>query len=414
MKKIIHIELLPNFEEDDFEIIETLNKTQASNIYNIYKEKITIFLKQIFPQGNFFFFKTARSALTAILLFLKEKLNSNKEEIYTQAFTCLVVPNAIQFANLKPVFVDIKKRTANMNLEDLNNKINKEKGLAIIVQNTFGIPDEIKNIIEIAKVNNLYVIENLAHAFGARFQGKFLGNFGDFAIVSFDNTKTISSLLGGLLVINRQDLVDEFNKFYERLEECSLKEVKVKIKYALVLKKIKKYYHPVGKTLIYLAKKLNLTPKLIQNQEMEGLMPKNYMAKFPPLLYPLLWNQVKKIFRFNEHRKKIASLYLKHGFIFLGEAERKNDAIFLRYPITTYYKQEILTKLKRKGIYLGDWYSSVLAPVNYNLEKFGYQPRSCREAEKLINVSLNLPTHINISEEDVERIVTEIYENLRS
>lgn len=410
MKKVIHIELLPNFEEDDFTIIENLAKGKIEKPEKL-ETNIYDFLRNIFPKGKFYFFSSARAALTAILFFLKERFPGQEQEVYTQAFSCLVVANAIRFAGLKPVFIDIEAGTAGMSRNDLLNKITSQ-GLALILQNTFGLPDNVNQFAKIAQERNLFLIENLAHTFGAQFQGRYLGNFGDFAIVSFDNTKVVSALAGGLLVINRTELQEEFQEWYQNLPEMASQEVVKRLHFALWLKKLKKIYHPYGKYLVALCKKIGLTPTLIKKEEKQGKMPKGYLSKFHSYLYPLLWNQLQKLFRFNQHRKKIAEFYLKEGLIFLGRAEMKNNGIFLRYPLSSLRRDEILANFKTKGIYLGDWYRSVLAPAKTDFEIYGYQLGSCREAEKLAMMSFNLPTHINISEEEAAKIVTELYPEL--
>lgn len=409
MKEVIHIELLPNFEEDDFALIKNLTKGKIKNLESI-EDNIYNFLHNIFPRGKFYFFSSARAALTAILFFLKEK--SSQEEVYTQAFSCLVVPNAIKFAGLQPVFVDIEPGTAHMDSKDLVKKIT-DKGLALILQNTFGLPDNLDNLQKIAQQKNLFLIENLSHAFGAKYRDKFLGNFGDFAIVSFDTTKTISALIGGLLIINRPDIQEDFQKWYQNLPVISDYEIIKRLNFAIFLQKMKRIYHPYGKYILAFQKKLNLTPKLIKNEEKKSIMPKGYLSKFHPYLYPLLWNQLQKIFRFNQHRQKIAEFYLKEGFLFVGKSYMKNGGIFLRYPLSNIRRDEILSNLKRKGIYLGDWYTSVLAPAKSNFAIYNYQFGLCKEAEKLAMMSFNLPTHINISEEKAEIILEELHSELQ-
>lgn len=404
-KRLIHIDLLPNFEKDDFELIRKLGRGWNFKSES-YEEKIKEFLSQMFPRSDFYFFSSGRTALSSILLFLKDKFS--QKEVYTQAFSCLVVPNAIKFVGLNPVFIDIEKGTFHMDMNDLENKISRD-GLALIVQNTFGLPDDLDRILKIVKERNLFLIENLAHAFGAKWRGKFLGNFGDFAIVSFDNTKVISSLGGGLLIINRDEFKEEFKNWYERLPVMNNNEVIRRIKFALLLERFKKFYHPIGKYVLGILKNLNLTPRLITKKEIHGIMPSNYFSKFNPYLYPLLLQQLNKLFRYNEHRLKIAETYLKAGLVFSGKAKFKEGGIFLRYPLTSLRRDEIIARLKNEGIYIGDWYTSVLAPAKSNFEIYGYKIGSCKEAEKAALVSFNLPTHINISQEEAEILTEEIY-----
>ncbi|MGH7239653.1 MAG: hypothetical protein ACREHG_06260, partial [Candidatus Saccharimonadales bacterium] len=53
-----------------------------------------------------------------------------------------------------------------------------------------------------------------------------------------------------------------------------------------------------------------------------------------------------------------------------------------------------------------DWYTGVIAPADTGLEKMEYRPGSCPNAERLVKITLNLPTHINVSRADAERIAS--------
>ncbi|MFH1894418.1 MAG: DegT/DnrJ/EryC1/StrS family aminotransferase, partial [Patescibacteria group bacterium] len=57
------------------------------------------------------------------------------------------------------------------------------------------------------------------------------------------------------------------------------------------------------------------------------------------------------------------------------------------------------------NLLIGDWYTTPIAPHDTQLDKMGYVPGSCPEAEKLANTTLNLPTHINISKKEAQKIV---------
>ncbi len=418
--RIINIDLVPNFEEDDYEIMkryepeqgsdpskdDDLERNKLENSFNNVKN----ILKSYFPQGDFYFFNSARSALTLLLYILKEV--SHKKEVITQAFSCLVVPNAIKFAGLKPVFVDIDQ-SFNLNLEDLKKKINKNT-LAIIIQNTFGLPAKIDEILNLAKENNIFIIENLTHSLGAKYKNIYLGNFGDFALLSFNRNKVISSIIGGALVINnnrllgeKENFLEKMEKEYQKLEEYSKNEIRKILFTGKILYQAKKNYNFLTKVFLYFLRKKGLTLEMVSEVEKFGRKPKNYLMKFPQELFPLLENQLKKLEKFNEHRKKIAFLYLKEFKDF--EINENSEPIFLRFPLFSEKRDEILEKFKKEKIYLGDWYTRVLAPFKkgMDLSLFDYQG-DCPYAEKVSKKIFNLPTHIDVDEEIANYIVNKI------
>lgn len=388
---MINIDLVPNFEKDDLELIKKI----AFGYQDLLSKKRVIkILENYFPNKEILFFNSARGALTFLLTNLKKF--SERRSVITQAFSCLVVPNAIKFANLQPVFVDIDK-SFNLNLDDLKNKLNSDT-LALIIQNTFGIPAKIEEILEIARKKNVFVIENLTHSLGAKYKDNYLGNFGDFALLSFNRNKVVSSIIGGALIINNPIFKDELLKEYQKIEEMGKLEIKRLIFGTLILIYGKKYYrYEITKRMLKFLRELGLTPEMIKKEEKMGLRPKNYLLKFPFELFVLLENQLKKLEKFNEQRIKIASIYLQANLKNF-EINEPSEPIFLRFPVFSEKRNQILDYFQKKKIYLGDWYTSVLAPASNNLEIFGYQKGLCPYAEELTKIVFNLPTLIKVEE----------------
>lgn len=416
MNKLIHIDFMPNFERDDFKIVKKTLFREFSRIYariNTNKEYVnsreitTRNLRQYFSNGDFYFFSSARGALTA---FLKFYLSQNpRKKVLTQGYSCLVVPNSIKFAGGIPVFVDIEENSVNLSTNDLKSKIDKDTGV-LIIQNTFGFPADYEKILQIAKEYNIFVIENLAHSLGAKYNEKYLGNFGDVALLSFGRSKVISTLGGGMLMIKNKKLSEQFQKFYEQISYPSKFSIKKQIFHYYISYLAKKKYNSIGKPLMYLLKKLKLSYLEITDIEKRGLMPNGYISKMPQEFFPLLENQIKKLEKFNEHRKKLAEIYKKGGVFHYGEITQNSEPIYLRYPMFSINPQKIIEKFKKQNIYIGNWYQSVLAPAQKRLDKFGYYYGQCPNAEKLALGSYNLPTNINTTEQDAY-LIAEILKN---
>jgi dTDP-4-amino-4,6-dideoxygalactose transaminase len=395
MKNLIHIDLVPNFEDDDYEIIKKIDADlrtlyQSKARYRASKEieearnEVLEILRFYFPQGEIFFFNSARGALSFLLMKLD---NPGENEVITQAFSCLVIPNAIKFAGYKPIYIDIDE-TYNLDTENLKRKIN-ERTRAIIIQNTFGIPTKIDEILEIAHQNKILVIENLTHSLGAKYKGRYLGNFGGFALLSFNRNKVISSIIGGALVVNNKNFLEKIKNSYESLSELSQKEIQKIIFTGKILYEAKKNYNFLTKIYLKFLRKSGKTIEMISFSEKQGKKPENYLFKFPEILFPLLLNQLKKLERFNEKRKEVAKIYLeKFPLNFVGES------IFLRFPILIENRDFLLEKFKKENIYLGDWYRCVLDPCS-DLKIFDYEIGSCPKAEEITKKIINLPTLID-------------------
>ena len=80
--------------------------------------------------------------------------------------------------------------------------------------------------------------------------------------------------------------------------------------------------------------------------------------------------------------------------------------MFLRFTVKHPKAHQIIKKAWKNNILIGDWYTSPIAPHDTNLDKLQYQLGSCPKAEKLAKETFNLPTHINISKEEAQKIIT--------
>ena len=124
----------------------------------------------------------------------------DNDEVILPAFTCVVVPNAIMYLKAKPVYIDINPETYNISIEKIDEAIT-ENTKVIICQNTFGLSSNIEDIIQIAKKNNLFTIEDCTHGFGGYDNGKPNGTYCDAAFYSTQWNKPFSTGIGGFLVV---------------------------------------------------------------------------------------------------------------------------------------------------------------------------------------------------------------------
>src|SRR3990167_11248986 len=120
-------------------------------------------------------------------------------EVILPSFTFSSCANAILLTGARPVFADIDINTYNLNLVEIEKKITK-KTRAIMVVHYAGMACDMDKILEIAKENNLYVIEDAAHALGAKYKGQHLGTIGTVGCFSFHGTKNVASGEGGAFV----------------------------------------------------------------------------------------------------------------------------------------------------------------------------------------------------------------------
>lgn len=132
------------------------------------------------------------------------------DEVIMPSYTFVSTANAFVLRGLKPVFVDIRPDTLNIN-EQLIEKAITKRTKAIVTVHYAGVGCEMDTINELAKKYNLYVLEDAAQCFGSKYKNRALGTIGDLGTYSFHETKNIISGEGGCLIINNE-------KFSERAE----------------------------------------------------------------------------------------------------------------------------------------------------------------------------------------------------
>lgn len=128
------------------------------------------------------------------------------DEVIAQTFTFCASVNPIVYLGAKPILVDSEKDTWNMDPELLEEAINDRISKtgrtpkAIVPVSLYGMPYKVDRILEIADKYGIPVIEDSAEALGSRFDGKALGTFGRFGVLSFNGNKMITTSGGGALI----------------------------------------------------------------------------------------------------------------------------------------------------------------------------------------------------------------------
>ncbi len=149
------------------------------------------------------------SGTDALILSLKAFGIGPGDEVITTPFTFFATAEAVSIVGAKPVFVDIDPETYCINPALIEDKITK-KTKAIIPVHLFGQCADMDRILEIAKINNLKVIEDTAQAMGATYKGKQAGSMGDTGALSFFPSKNLGGFGdAGMIITNNKELADK-------------------------------------------------------------------------------------------------------------------------------------------------------------------------------------------------------------
>ena len=167
-------------------------------------------LQPLFSNSNILLTHSA----TAGLEIIAHLLNIEKgDEIILPSFTFVSSANSFVSHGATPIFVDIEKETLGINLA-LVEKAITPKTKAVVAVHYAGHPCDLNRLKGICMKHQIYLIEDAAMAFGNNFEGIQLGGIGDFGVISFDVTKQISSIQGGLLIVNNKKFQKRANDIY--------------------------------------------------------------------------------------------------------------------------------------------------------------------------------------------------------
>ena len=147
----------------------------------------------MFPNKKIIFTDMGRTAFQIII----EKMNLRNSSMLMPAYICDIFFPILKKYNISPILLDIELETFNLDILEIEKKITPDVK-SILVPHIYGLPNDILKIKSLAKKHNLKIIEDCAHAFGAKHQGIYTGNFGDAALFSF--YKIFPCFRGGMLV----------------------------------------------------------------------------------------------------------------------------------------------------------------------------------------------------------------------
>src|SRR6266576_1175095 len=140
--------------------------------------------------------------MAALLLDIKPD-----DEVIIPSFTFVSTVNAFVLRGARPVFIDIRPDTLNLNESHLERLITP-RTRAIVAVHYAGVGCEMDAILRVARRHGVPVIEDNAHGLLGRYRGKYLGTFGCLATLSFHETKNFTCGEGGALIVNDSRYLD--------------------------------------------------------------------------------------------------------------------------------------------------------------------------------------------------------------
>ena len=151
-------------------------------------------------------FSVATSSCTTALHIAVAALNLKAgDEVIVPALTWVSTANVVEYMRAKPVFCDIDLATFNIDVRRIEDLIN-ERTVGIIPGHLFGLCADMNPILALARKHKLWIVEDAACAFGAWYQGRHAGTFGELGAFSFHPRKSITTGEGGMITTQDEKL----------------------------------------------------------------------------------------------------------------------------------------------------------------------------------------------------------------
>ena len=301
------------------------------------------------------------------------------DEVLVPSFTFVSTVNCFVLRGAKPVFVDIRPDTLNLDEAQLESRITP-RTKAVMVVHYAGVGCEMDTIMAVAGKHGLAVVEDNAHGLFGRYKGRPLGSFGCLATQSFHETKNLQCGEGGALLMNAPEYIERAEIIREKGTNRS----------RFFRGQVDKYtWVDVG----------------------SSYLPSDLLAAF-------LWAQLENWQEIQSRRQRIWQYYCTHLSVWAGahavrlppippECEQPYHMFYLILPSLA-VRQALIRHLKSRGI-LAVFHYLPLHLSEMGL-RYGGKAGDCPVTEDLSDRLLRLPFYNDLSETDQAAVVSAIWE----
>ena len=147
------------------------------------------------------------------LLAILEYIDVKGKDVIVPANTFWATAQAVKKAGGRVIYADCNRADLCLSFEDMKSRVTKDTQAVIVVHIGGHIAFEIDKIVEFCRQNNIYLIEDCAHAHGASWKGRQGGHFGFAGAYSFYATKTMPTGEGGMVVSGDADFISWIEKY---------------------------------------------------------------------------------------------------------------------------------------------------------------------------------------------------------
>ena len=352
-------------EQEKKAVLEVLNTSRLS-----LGKKYIEFQKIMADFAGVKYAVAVNSGTSGLHLIVKALGIGKGDQVITTPFSFIASANCILFELAKPVFVDIKSDTFNIDPE-LIERLITPKTKAILAVDVFSHPADWDTLKKIAKKHKLFLIEDSAEALGSEYQGRRCGSFGDAAIFAFYPNKQITTGEGGVVLTNNKKIAE-------------------------------------------LCQSMANQGRKIENGKWLEHVRLGYNYRLNEMSCAMGIAQMKRIKEILAKRKKVAELYnqkLKHiKELQIPYIEKSSKISWFVYVIKLSEKfagkkrDRIIQEMAKRGIQCSNYFQTIHLQPFYKNE-FGYKKGDYLVSEDISKRTLALPFFNDLKEREIDFVV---------
>ena len=350
-----------------------------------------------FGVKHVWFESSAKAALTLIIQALQRL--SGRTQVVVPGYTCFSVPSAVVRAGLSVRLCDVNPLSFDPDFLHLEEVADSDV-LCVLATHLLGIGVDVPRIAELCRPQGIFVVEDVAQAFGGDREGRVFGSMGDVSFLSFGRGKNITCGSGGAILTNDDRIGEALAHGYAQLPDESVVGMLrnwVEVAVTQFLIDPSRYWFPAGLPFLKLGDTKFYTdfPITCMDSVRAGLLRR--------------WQ--KRLARSTASRVTHAEQLLRSLVpnVQPVKASGRGQSVYLRLPVLMRSKQEKDELCRRsvdEGLGVSALYPSSVDQITQLSETLSSQqvPQSTMIAERLVT----LPTHQLLSDGDLVRLCTTV------
>ncbi len=306
---------------------------------------------------------------------------TKKDIVWTSGITFVSSINSALHCNSKIDLVDIDKDDFNMSIKNLKEKLKIAKSLkklpkVLIVVHLGGVSCKMKEIYELSKKYKFKIIEDASHAFGSKYDGKYVGNckYSEMAIFSFHPVKTFTTGEGGVVTTNNSDIA---KKIYSLREHGLIRDKK-------------KFSDKNQGTWYYEQQNLGFNYRMSDIHAALGV------------------SQLKKLKKFVKRRNEIAKIYKKElnnypiKFQNLNNNLSSYHLLIVKFPKV--YHHKMFDLFRNKNIKVNIHYIPLYMHPFFKFNKKKYS-NNLKNSQEYYDTAISLPNYFHITNKEIYYVI---------